>query len=526
MSSKDQIETNLDRSTKQGLNSKDKAYIADSAEHASQDDEILEHALPPADSEERNTLERALVRKLDLRLLPMIFLIYIMNYIDRNAITSARLKGLQEDLHLNNIQYATLIAVLYATYSPAQIPSNMILHMVKRPSLYIGTCVVLWGLTSALTGVTVNYGGIIACRIFIGLPEAAFYPGAMYLLSRWYTRRELALRSAILYCGLLLSNAFGTLMAAGILSGMEGAMGIRAWRWLFYIEGAITVVIGFISMYILPDYPNNTRWIVGVDRRLAQARLAEDAAEADIDDSDQSQLHGLKLALKDPLVLMFALMNMVQLMGLSFINFFPSLTQTLGFSTTITLLMASPPWIWASILCLGNAWHADRTGERYFHIAACWWAVMLGYIISLSTMNIAARYISLFLMATGYSGFAMILTWVSSSVPRPPAKRAVSMGIVNGFGNLGNLIGSYVWDAKWSPDYHPSLGICLGALGLTTILGGTIRQMIITRNKEMLADELKLMTESNRVRIEEAAKLEGISFEDAMARRRGFKLLY
>lgn len=87
-------------------------------------------------------------------------------------------------------------------------------------------------------------------------------------------------------------------------------------------------------------------------------------------------------------------------------------------------------------------------------------------------------------------------------------------------------IGSYVWDAKWSPDYHPSLGICLGALGLTTILGGTIRQMIITRNKEMLADELKLMTESNRVRIEEAAKLEGISFEDAMARRRGFKLLY
>lgn len=90
MSSKDQIETNLDRSTKQGLNSKDKAYIADSAEHASQDDEILEHALPPADSEERNTLERALVRKLDLRLLPMIFLIYIMNYIDvRPAVYSS-----------------------------------------------------------------------------------------------------------------------------------------------------------------------------------------------------------------------------------------------------------------------------------------------------------------------------------------------------------------------------------------------------------------------------------------------------
>jgi sugar phosphate permease len=174
------------------------------------EEDALKYALPAPESDERILMEKKLVRKLDTRLLPMIFLIYIMNYIDRNGITTARLKGLQDDLHLNNVQYATLIAVLYATYSPAQIPSNMLLHIVRKPSLYIGTCVVLWGLTSALTGVTKNYAGIITCRIFIGLPEAAFYPGSMYLLSRWYTRKELALRSAILYCGLLLSNAFGS----------------------------------------------------------------------------------------------------------------------------------------------------------------------------------------------------------------------------------------------------------------------------------------------------------------------------
>ncbi|KAG1727570.1 uncharacterized protein EDB91DRAFT_890805 [Suillus paluster] len=106
-----------------------------------------------------------------------------MNYIDRVAITSARLKGLETDLGLTDIQYNTVVAILYASYCPAQIPSNMLLNYVTRLSFYIGTCVVLWGLTSALTGVTHNFTSIIACQIFIGLPEVAFYPGAMYLLS-------------------------------------------------------------------------------------------------------------------------------------------------------------------------------------------------------------------------------------------------------------------------------------------------------------------------------------------------------
>jgi hypothetical protein len=205
------------------------------------------------------------------------------------------------------------------------------------------------------------------------------------------------------------------------------------------LQGSITIAIGFLSMWVLPDYPNNTRWIKGRERRLAQARLAEDAAEADIDNVDDSYLHGLKLCLTDPLVLMFAVMTVLQLMGLSFINFFPTLTATLGFSTTISLLLAAPPWIWASIICLGVAWHADRSGERFFHIAVCWWGTMLGYIIALSTMSTGARYVAMFLMASGYAGFAMNLTWVSNAVPRPPAKRAVAMGLVNGCGNLGNL---------------------------------------------------------------------------------------
>jgi len=171
-----------------------------------------------------------------------------------------------------------------------------------------------WGLTSLLTGVTKSYGGILACRIFIGLPEAAFYPGAIYLLSRWYTKKELAFRSAILYTGLLLSNAFGALIAAGILANMEGVRGIRAWRWLFFIEGSITITVGIFTIWALPDYPHNTGWIVGDERRLAQARLADDAGEADQDNDQDTPLAGLKMAVTDPLILTFAVMNAAQLL--------------------------------------------------------------------------------------------------------------------------------------------------------------------------------------------------------------------
>ncbi|KAG7087935.1 hypothetical protein E1B28_011980 [Marasmius oreades] len=486
----------------------------------------LEDPLPEPGTPERIAAERKLVRKLDMRVLPTIVAIYIMNYIDRNGITTARLQGLEQDLKLTDIQYATILSILYVTYCPAQIPSNMALNYVTRPSIYIGACVVGWGLTSMMTGVTHNFTGILLCRIFIGLPEAAFYPGAIYLLSRWYTKKELAFRSAVLYGGLLISNAFGSLMAAGILHNMEGKRGIRAWRWLFFIEGAITITIGFLTMWLLPDYPNNTRWLPASDRRLAQARLADDAGEADQDNAEDSFIYGLKLAITDPKVLLFASMTTAQLLGLSFVNFFPTLTSTLGFSTTISLVLAAPPWIVATVVCCLNAWHTDRTGERYFHIAIWWWGVMLGFIISLSTMNIAARYVSMFLMACGYVGFAMNLVWVSNVIPRPPAKRAAAIAIVNGCGNIGNIIGSFVWKAEWGPAYHQSMAVSLAALALSSVMALVIRQMIIRDNRKLDEDERAAIQGADRTRVEEAAKLEGITFEQAMERRKGYRYLY
>ncbi|ETW74943.1 major facilitator superfamily [Heterobasidion irregulare TC 32-1] len=477
-------------------------------------------------SDRRQSAEKILVRKVDTRLLPIIVVIFIMNYIDRTAVTAARLKGLEEDLGLTDIQYNIVLAVLYASYCPAQIPSTIILNRFARPSLYIGTCVIIWGLTSTLTGVTHNFTGILVCRVFIGLPEAAFYPGAMYLLSRWYTNKELAFRSAILYSGLLISNAFGSLMAAGILSGMEGRLGITSWRWLFYIEGSITMLVGILTMYLLPDHPNNTRWLSSAERRLAQVRLSEDVGEADQDTAVDSAWNGFMLAMKDPKVSIMAVMTCSQLLGCSFINFFPTLTATLGFNTTISLLLAATPWIFAAILCWVNAWHADRTGERFFHIAGWWWAVILGYIIGLTTMSTGGRYVAMFLMAAGYAGAALTMVWVANAIPRPPAKRSAAIGIVNGFGNIGSLIGSFTWKAEWGPEYRPSMLIGIAALTFSSLLALEIRQMLIRENNKLKVTELGALDNGGRERVEEAARLGGISTEEAMKRKTGFRYFY
>ncbi|KAI0709648.1 MFS general substrate transporter [Cerioporus squamosus] len=473
----------------------------------------------------RPSAERQLVRTLDMRLLPTIILIFIMNYIDRLAITSARLKGLEQDLGLTDIQYSTVLAILYASYIPANIPSNMILNRISRPSYYIATCVVLWGLTSALTGITRSYAGILVARIFVGLPEAAFYPGGVYLLSRWYTRKELSFRSAIFYAGLMISNAFGSLMAAGILARMEGKLGIRAWRWLFYIEGSITVVVGILAVFILPDYPHNTRWLSPAQRRLAQVRLAEDAGEADEDTDADSAFKGLVMALKDPKVIIFAVMICCLLLGTGFTTFFPTIAGTLGFSSTVTLLLAAPPWVFATLVSCINAWHADRTGERYFHMCIPYWGIIVGYIIAVSTMSVPGRYVSMFLMAGGSAGHALSLVWLANAIPRPPAKRSAAIAIVNAGGNIGTMISSFVWKADWSPQYHQSMFIGIAALALGISLATVMRCILAYENKQLERKELLTLTAGEEDRVKGAARLEGVTYEEAVVRRRGFRYL-
>lgn len=182
----------------------------------------------------------------------------------------------------------------------------------------------IWGFLSTITGIVQNFTGMVVVRFFLGFVEAAFLPGALLILSKWYTRRELTTRNAMLFCGNLISNAFSALIGAGVLSNMQGTLGHAAWRWLFWIEGAITMLVAISAAIILPDLPHNTRGFSEEERQVAQLRMLEDVGEADTDSKGQGEFGGLIMAMKDPKVWLMMLTLTAYVVGLSFNAFFVS----------------------------------------------------------------------------------------------------------------------------------------------------------------------------------------------------------
>ncbi|KAF9569060.1 MFS general substrate transporter [Agrocybe pediades] len=415
--------------------------------------------------------------------------IYILNYIDRNNAGAARLRGFEADLGLHGTEFATLLSILYVGYIIMQVPSNMFLNYIGKPSLYLPICMIIWGALSCLTGITHNFVGALLTRFFLGFVEAAFFPGALFLLSKWYKRNELGLRTAILYCGNIISNAFGALMASGILSGMQGKLGHAAWRWLFFIEGALTIAVAVIAIFVLPDFPATTKWLSPEERALAMRRMEEDAGVGDEEQTETGATAGLWMALTDWKVWWLSFALTAQVVALSFNAYFPTLSATMGFNRTVTLLLCAPPFIFTAIFAFVLSRHSDKTGERFYHIVGSLGAGVLGFVIAISTMNTAARYISLFLMAQSYAGFVVLYAWVSNSFPRPPSKRAVALALINAFSQLGNVAGSYVWPTGWGPSYRKSYGICIATSGVAIVMCWIFREYLKRANAKLEREE-------------------------------------
>ncbi|KAL4973550.1 major facilitator superfamily domain-containing protein [Aspergillus desertorum] len=172
--------------------------------------------------------EIKLVRKLDTRIMPIVWAMYSLNYVDRNAIASARLNGLETDLGLQGTQYNICISILFVGYLLMQIPSNMLMSSGKvRASIYMSVCMGSWAAVSACTALTKNYTGLVMVRFFRGIAEAPFYPGALFLLSLFYTRKEIALRISILYSGNIVATAMSGLIALATFETLDGRHGLK-----------------------------------------------------------------------------------------------------------------------------------------------------------------------------------------------------------------------------------------------------------------------------------------------------------
>ncbi|KAJ4349221.1 hypothetical protein N0V95_004757 [Ascochyta clinopodiicola] len=376
--------------------------------------------------------EIALVRKLDIRIMPALFCLYFFNKLDQNAIANAKLNSLEKDLGLRGSQYNTCVSILYVGYLFAQIPSNMLMSSKKvRPSLYMACCAIVWGCVATLTALVKNYVGLVLVRFFLGFVEAPFYPGALYILSLFYTRKEIATRVSILYAGNIFAVSFAGLIAAATFATLDDKHGMHAWQ----CKGAKA---GFMQ------------------------------------------------ALRDPRLYLLVFMQNMHLSATSFNQFFPTVVSSLGFNTTITLILTAPPSLVAGVvgICVGIS--SGKFNDRTWHITVMMGIATIGFMISAVTLNLPARYISCFLFASGvYSVNSVILGWVSSTLGQTPEKKAVSLSIVNVVSMASFIYTPYLYPNSDSPKYVIAMSSNASFAAASIAAAWVLRTWLMVQNKRL-----------------------------------------
>ncbi|WRT70324.1 uncharacterized protein IL334_007322 [Kwoniella shivajii] len=412
-------------------------------------------------------LEKTMVRKMDSIILPVIMVLYILNYIDRQNLAAAKLQGILDDLHMTTQQFASAIAILYAGYIPFQIPSNYLISYFSRPGLYICSAVILWGAISACTAAVQSYQALLGIRVILGAVEAVFFPGVLYYLSAWYTKKELGKRYAALFIGQQLGNGFGGLIAAGVLK-LDGAHGIRGWRWLFIIEGVATVGFGAIFATFMPEYPYNARILTPIQRDYAVWRLEKEAGASEAHE-DVSNLKAYVSALADPKVYALILcMIMSQAMG-SVGNFFPTIIKSIFSNNILVLLLTAPPYIFVCFFFYGLSWYADRNGKIYLPMVICLSIGIVIYVIAVATLSVPARYVAImFTPVANVVPQLFIYNTLSLHVARPYPKRAAGLALINAIGGTSNVWSAYVWYKP--PHFYAGFGMVLACNVLFLII--------------------------------------------------------
>ncbi|KAI0397149.1 allantoate permease [Xylariaceae sp. FL0594] len=439
-----------------------------------------------AGPEWHRVMKRKLLRKVDLHLLPLLVLMYLLNFLDRNNLSQARLGTLEKDLQMKGTDFNLATSILFVGYILMQLPSNLILTRM-RPSLYLGTAMAIWGVISTAQAACTSFGGLVAARFFLGFAEAPFFPGAIFLMSSWYTRGEMAYRIAWFYSGSSLANAFGGLIGAGVLSNLSGAHGISGWRWLFIIEGSITIGVSLLATVILPNYPATTRWLTAEEQAYAQWRLLDDTGEED-EAAASSIMEGVKLAFRDPKLYLFTLLQHTSLLSQTFQYFFPSIVNTLGFGKVETLLLTAPVWVATFLVSLVVTYTSGRFADRSIHIMCLMMISVVGNITVVSTLNTATRFFAMFLLPIGaVTSYQIVLAWVANSFPHPLVKRSACISFANLVGNSANIYGSYMYPASDGPRYLPG-GTATASVALLVVVLALVARLVLKAENIKLAE--------------------------------------
>ncbi|OCT49794.1 putative transporter [Cladophialophora carrionii] len=401
--------------------------------------------------------ENKLIRKIDFRLLPILGALYSIALIDRVNISNARVAGMGEDLRLDiGNRYTVALVVFFPPYFLFELPSNIVLRRVGSAN-WLSFIAFSWGCTMLGQGFVKSYEALAVCRTILGLFEAGFFPGCVYLICCWYVRYEVQKRLAFFYILSVLVGGFSNILAYGLMQ-MEGVGGQRGWQWIFIIEGIMTVVVAIIAWFIIVDFP---------DKAEKKGLLShEDAAfivrriELDRNDAVPDPLTWAKFFqhLGDWKLWAFALMFMSTTMpAYAFAYFTPVIVQGMGYTAGVANLLSAPPVVSAVGSALGFAWIGDKYHVRAPIIAAQSVIVIVGLMITAYHSSNGVRYFGIFLGIAGCQGnIPAILAYQSNNI-RMQSKRSVGSALQIGFGAIGGIVASTAFTQNEAPYYRSGL---------------------------------------------------------------------
>jgi D-galactonate transporter len=323
----------------------------------------------PSSPDLRVAAEDAIYRKVWLRIIPFLFICYVVSFLDRINIGFAQLQ-MKQDLGFSDAMYGLGAAVFYVGYVLCEVPSNMLLARFGARRTF-SRIMVLWGLASVGMMAVSDATHFYVLRFLLGVFEAGFFPGIVLYLSYWFPARRRAAVMAIFFAGVAVAGVLGGLVSGWIMRDMAGVMGLYGWQWMFAIEGAPAVVLGLLVIFLLADGPAQATWLTPEERSFLLNRQSQEALRTH--HVSAHSLAALKQALSHRPTYLFAFIYFALTCGSLTLNFWmPLMIRDFGIKDVVqvSLYTVIPNAIGAIGLIL-IARRSDRRNERHGHFLVC-----------------------------------------------------------------------------------------------------------------------------------------------------------
>ena len=376
-------------------------------------------------------------RRVACRLLPFVFLIYIVNYVDRVNVSFANLR-MSTDLGFSDRVYGLGVGVFYVTYVLFEIPGAI---MVERWSArkWIARIMISWGVVTILTGFIHNAGEFYAARFFLGLAEASFFPGMIVYLTHWFRLSERSRAIACLYAAVPTASLVGSPIA-GWLLGVRWFQ-LAGWRWLFILEGIPAIILGVITIFYLTDRPAQANWLPQEERDWLTREL-----EAELRAKKRVREFTILEAFCDRRVLWLMTAWFLTLSAaLGNIYWLPTFTKRIsGLPVrSVTTLLILPAVIGIAGILL-NGWHADKSGERRWHCAVRLLisGLMYGFLLCVGHNPVPVLFF--LLLGSGLFFAFYPVFWAIPTMILTESAAAAAFALINSVGQLGGLAGPYL----------------------------------------------------------------------------------